>query len=686
LIMSKSKRCPSCQKAIPSLAVRCQYCGFKLSKAADKLPSMVRVSTPPPPRSSKKTMILGASVPPPPKPRGLGEPGGKKNKIPGPTKPLPQLAKSLPPPPPPSKRAEAKDNLDWISQDQEDDFLEDSQLILLDEDSGLLENLDPADNNQPTHQADDDYANLVEEAKQASSHIPPAEKSTENTVKTDNQSAFIKALKQFLFRDLVSDSSLDSAESKKIPLPLVKFMSKLQRLHAIIAGVAILVLIVFIATLNEPTKLDKPTKVLSVNTSAKQDTILPKKSTSLPDKQNVAKVPEKVPEKTKPVDVAKTADPISPDQAPLDVEEKQIPTPARDCMALANYPEFPLRDILNNAVKAGGSDAVCGLFGTSSSSVASAYVDLPMVGPSGNDWIPGGSFLEIFANGEADRAGPIMEFLFANDKLYEIKLLYGQSNGENLNEKDFADVFDEKPEKLRDYAGRRIIRFLDGQMQVELIESRQNGKTLRTLLFRSKSISEAIASDISASKKHESLLARSESLYTRWLFKASVTKLDELIKTAPGLGIAYSKKALSLTRLEEFDLAYEAANKALKISTDTRTQAKAYEIMAMTALYNNDKSKAIAYLGKAAAADPADKSLLISKKELETGEYTTKRVALVAAKMVCLHKRKSKSTPKGILATGNFPTMQLYFDILRKAKRDPQFDNLQRQYVKLVCR
>jgi len=34
--MTKTKNCPACQKELPLLAVRCKYCGFKLSNRPPK--------------------------------------------------------------------------------------------------------------------------------------------------------------------------------------------------------------------------------------------------------------------------------------------------------------------------------------------------------------------------------------------------------------------------------------------------------------------------------------------------------------------------------------------------------------------------------------------------------------------------------------------------------------------------
>ena len=128
--MSKTKRCPACQKELPILAARCKYCGFKLSNSPmevqtdkDKEPGqapMVRMSSIPPPpppsrkpapapsRGAKKTMMMGAAdLPPrpardvkktmmmgaadlPPRPAGMKKPG---------TVPMKLDRNTMPPPP-----------------------------------------------------------------------------------------------------------------------------------------------------------------------------------------------------------------------------------------------------------------------------------------------------------------------------------------------------------------------------------------------------------------------------------------------------------------------------------------------------------------------------------------------------------------------------------------------------------
>ena len=93
--MTKTKNCPACQKELPLLAVRCKYCGFKLSNRPPKPepeapaerpsapPPPVRPSAPPPPpkrasapppapESQKRTMTLG-TLNAPARPVGFGQ-------------------------------------------------------------------------------------------------------------------------------------------------------------------------------------------------------------------------------------------------------------------------------------------------------------------------------------------------------------------------------------------------------------------------------------------------------------------------------------------------------------------------------------------------------------------------------------------------------------------------------------
>jgi len=710
--MSKTKRCPACQRELPLLAVRCKYCGFKLSSqpsdesepaprpsappppppgrpSAPPPPPPKRISTPPPAPAkgaAKRTMMMGTFAPPVASrpaaveaafaspdqsrtqelgtarkaggPVGIGQTSapaqsGERTTLPPPPMSRPPSAPPLSTPPAEPEPLSGDDDLvldtgdlaDWIPGAEE--VGDDTSLIDLDS---------------------DDVEELVEQAPAAPPAAPPAPAAA--GYEEDEAAEEIEP-SNFFFKYILVDETLDGFEARGWPAGLVKVLGKLRWVHAIGAGVVLVGLIALIIGLavsgeDEPEQPEGPPAVAEAPPEAP-----PGKPTEPKVEEPVAKGPDTPP--------AKDATP------PATQPDQPIPDAGKTCRPLADYPDFPWKKLLTAALGKVGGKGVCDLFGASPATLADAFAGKPQVGPGGYDLLKGGGLLEVFPVGEPDRRGPSMEYLFVGDKLYEVRFNYWDT-AKKLEAKAFGEVFEEPDDKPGDHLGRKLTEFVDGDVAIDVIEEKWYGRKLTTLALTSVKVRAALAADLEQRNKAEKLIAEGEALFGSRKYEDAIAKFDEASKTLPRLGKALVKKALALTRTEDFEGVEAAARKVLEISREQRTRAEAYGLIALAALFNGDKDKAIAQFKAAAEADLANSLFAISYKELETGEYEMARVALTAARMECLTKKKITGTDKGLLARGNFPDFGTYFKVMRKAKRDPKFDRRKSDYLKYECR
>jgi tetratricopeptide (TPR) repeat protein len=346
---------------------------------------------------------------------------------------------------------------------------------------------------------------------------------------------------------------------------------------------------------------------------------------------------------------------------------------------------MPWKDVLERGLGSLGKAGVCQAFGLPAASVAEAFGDLPIVGPGGYDAVAGGGLLEVFPGGKAVRNGPSIELLFVGDRLYEVRLNFRDTAGVDLGAKAIAEATEVEAEEVKDHLGRKLGRVVDGDLVIEYLEEKWYGRTLKTLVFASVQIREFVDSARGTREKAEISIAEGDGFFGKWKFEEALESYRAAAGAMDSLGLAHVKQALMLTRLERFDEVGTAVRKALEVSAEPRVRAEALGLLAVTALYDEDKAAALGHFRKAAATDPANGFFEMSAKELESGEYATDRVARTAARMECLKKKSFKSTFRGLLARGNFPDMKTYFDVLKKAKSDPAFDKLKKDASRGEC-
>ena len=687
--MSKTKRCPACQKELPILAVRCKYCGFKLSNKPmepqgdrDKDPGkapMVRMSSvppppppkkkpaPAPPRSAKKTMMIGAAdLPPKPargakktmmmgaadlpqRPAGMGKPG---------TVPMRPDRNTMPPPPisrPSVPDADLQLDIEDLTPEEDiasawipetDEIGDQSMLLELDPDDSSVMEIDEDLGISLTDVHEDDDVEVEEK------DVEGEEDETGN----------------FLFRYVFSDTTLDNLEEKKWPAILVKVLGKTKYIYLIGAGAALFSLFLLIVILavsggDEPEFPELPQ--VGKHTGEKAE---PGDGKAEPDAKTKTPKPE-------PVAATGVGNPSG-----------MVPDPGGTCRPLDQYPEIVWRDRLFSVADKLGVNSVCAIFGKAPSAVAAAFGDLPVVGPGGLDEVRGGGLIEVFPTGKANRRGPSMEFAFVGNRLFEVRLKYRDTEGKNVGEKMLSEVFGDSADSGKDFLGRKFVRFMDGDVVIELIEEKWYGRTLKTIVLASVQMREFLVPETEKIKGVVKSMEAGDALFGKWKFDDALKLYRKASNRMPEYGAAHVKQALMLTRLEKFEKVEKAAKKALEVSSENRVQAEALGLLGVTALYNGSTDNALEYFKQAASTDPANEFFRMSARELETGDYATERVARTAARMECLKKKGYKSTPKGLLARGNFPNMKAYFKKLQAAKSDPRFKKLKKDASRGECR
>ncbi len=485
----------------------------------------------------------------------------------------------------------------------------------------------------------------------------------------------------FLFRYMFTDEKLDNLDDKGWPGWLVKVVGKLRWIYALGAAVALLGLMVTIVVVavsgGDEIQIPQPPALAQAQGQPQQlQPSVKDGAGSTPQQGQHPAVNEGSPGVPQPAVE-------TPALGPPDIA---VPTAGKTCRPWAQYPEFPWKDKLEKAASGVGAAGICGLFGQTSSKVAGLFAGTPMVGPGGHDSVKGGGLLELFFAEKATRPGPSMEMLFVGDKLYEVRLNYRETEAADLEAKGIGEVLEGEPESLKDSLGRKITRFVDGDVVVDFVEESWYGRTLKTLVLSSSQVRQALLPSFDNYDKAMSSMASGDGEFGKWKFEGALEKYVEAAETMDTLGLAHVKQALMLTRLEEFEKVEKAARRALQVSTENRVRAEAQGLLAVTALYNGDSGAALAHFKEAAAADIANSFFSMSASELESGEYATARVARTAARMECLKKKTYKSTFRGLLARGNFPDNQTYFDVLKKAMADPKFAKLKKDASRGECR
>jgi tetratricopeptide (TPR) repeat protein len=670
--MSKTKNCPACQRELPVLAVRCKYCGFKLSNQNATMlgmpamastpppapPPMVRISSPPPApppmarisspppappprRGPQRTMTLG-TLTTPDRPVGMGQIGRDR----------PASDRNTMPPPPPLVRPSAPS----IHEPKEEILdLPDS------ENGGWI----------PAARGPGEDTNLLDLDADDVEEIPTAELESGPTGGDDDAVEEEPAL--WLLRHTLADETIDRLEQRNLPAGLVKLAGKIRHVHwlgaaAVLAGLLTLVLALALSGPEAGGTPPVPTPVEVTAKAAAEPATLPPTGAG--------------PGAGSPV----PATPPAPPPAPPPVAVPEVPAPGRNCRPLSDYPDFPWRDRLAGALEAAGTASICGLLGSSPEVVTRTAGDRTRIGPAGYDLLRGAELLEVFVPDKPDRRSPCLRYLFAGGALGEIQLDYRDSVTAGPNAKALAALFEAGPENLTDHLGRKIARFIDGDLVVELWEEKWYGRTLRRLVFAGRGFREAFETGREARERAEKLVAEGDLLLGRRKYEEALAVFGQAVEAQPGNGLGLLRQALALMRLERFEEVVPAAERVLANSREASVRADARGLLGVAALRAGDKAGALAHYQAAAAEDLVNPLFAISVAELETGEHEMSRVALTAARMECRQKGKLDGSVEALLARGNFSDSRTYFKALGKAQKDGRWNATRKQYIQMECR
>jgi tetratricopeptide (TPR) repeat protein len=484
-----------------------------------------------------------------------------------------------------------------------------------------------------------------------------------------------------LMRPLFGDMTIASFEQKEWSTSFVSFLTNLRVFHAVavFSGLAVLVLgvVLIIATSDD----EKSGESLDDSAVATVDGKKPAVDTAKTPKKTDAK-----PEAKK--DGKKT------DEKPASISADVAPG---GCKPFKLYPAFPWRKHLEAVLAAGGHDGLCALFGTSPSIVVGALKDLPHTVPTGYDPIPGGKVFEVFPGGKAVRRAPTMEFLFVRDRLFEIRLKYGASGAPGLSADLFNELLGDRREAPADLQKRKLSFYIDDDLLIE--KYRKTDKYRRVfneIVLSSKTVRDSMAAAVDVRNQAEAAFAKGMGQFSRRKWDKAIESYQNARNLVPGLGNAYVFEAIIQIRQEHFDDASALAERAVELSRDGRVQAEAKGVLAVSALYHRHKDKAITLFREAAALDPANGEFGTSAEELLSGKYASSRVAKTAARMSCKDKSKKKRrsrkkkkekawTTDGLMARGNFPDKDTYYDALRKVKKKRGFRRDFDQWVGWEC-
>jgi tetratricopeptide (TPR) repeat protein len=688
--MSKTKNCPACQRELPVLAVRCKYCGFKLSapnKTMLGMPAMVPMASTPPPAPPPMARISSPPPAPPPMARISSPP------------PAPPMARvSAPPPAPPPRGGQKRTaTLGTVQQSErpvgmgqsgrgqpapERSTMPPPPLArptapsITGKEEELLELPDPEEDGWiPAARGPGEDTSLLDldadDVEEVATTAPLG-----GGDGADDDIALEDEPDLWLLRHVMSDEALGGLERRSLPAFLVKLAGKLRHVHWI-GGAALLVVVLVVVL------------VLALSGSGAGPGPLPGGPAvavpAIPAPVPATGVGARPPTAATPASGTPVAAVETP-AAPPPAAAPDVPAPGRNCRPLADYPDFPWREELAAFLKQGGTASVCGLLGTGTGPLAQAAGERVRVGPGGFDLLPGAELLEVFVPAKPDRRSPAFRFLFASGGLGEIQLDYRDSVKAGPDPKALATLFGSEAETLTDHLGRKITRLADGDLIVELWEEKWYGRTLRRLVFAGRGFRSAFEAGREQRERAEKLVAEGDSLLQRHKYEEALDTFKQAVEARPGFGLALLRQALALMRLERFDEVIPAANRVLAESREPSVRADARGILGVATLFGGDKAGALEHYRAAAAEDPANPLFAISVKELETGEHEMSRVALTAARMECRQKGKLDGSVEALLARGNFADSSTYFTALKKASRDGRWNTTRKQYVQMECR
>ncbi|MBN2525838.1 MAG: hypothetical protein JXR76_05540 [Deltaproteobacteria bacterium] len=354
----------------------------------------------------------------------------------------------------------------------------------------------------------------------------------------------------------------------------------------------------------------------------------------------------------------------------------------RKCGLLDSYGPFLWKSDINKLLKQSNTTAICQLMGHSVQAMKKLIAGREGAFYPGVDGLPESSALFFVPDDEVDAGGRGIELIFYRDQLFRILLDYGADRNIEFEFNILEESLD--VETVRETDGDvAVSRIDDGDLRTELVTIR-DGQLNRQLTFTDLKIQVALKERVASLRKAQQLAEKGERLLAQKQFGSAVDAFQLAIEANDAFGRALAGRAMAQAFMEDYTGAQAAAERVTEVTKDTRVIAQARQVLSIVALRNGDVKSAISHLAKAVELDPQNSDAVRSQKELETGKYSTERVALTAARMSCAGKLGA--TPAGLLAVGNFPDTQTFFDAMKAAKQDILFERLKRGWVSRECR
>ncbi len=733
--MSQTKKCPACKKEIPASALRCRHC-------------MIRISIPPPaaPTQEEKqpetTPVVEEKEEAAPKTNTSPPPPPTRASIPPPSGSLPPKRTSLPPPPPagavekktsdekkvvvpaassnsdarkrsvrPSSLVKKPDVLgdkkeqnafpkpvlgigdaktllgapaarteepkvddveelvsaatagmsvsrEKVPVDSTDEFLlnlgDDTEEISLDDISQLVstetkqqdsvraksEATEKSTTGGNTKAALDKAASAVTSAASAAmervSMAPAAVKSQYNKLQKSDGPVSV------LFRPLIPADTTGK-------LPGGAFLGKVLVYHAALLGLAIVILVVVLVSIGGDEEPEPAPKVAVVAPSE--------------------------PEKAATVEA----------QAPVPLEPKEEPF-VENCKTFDAYPEFPWKEHIATLVDGTEAKGICGLVKASPALVEKLFAKQTHIGPTGFDLLKGGEIFKMYPTEQTHRVAPSVSFVFVNDALYEIHFDYKGEVADKLPldlfKSSFSDTFSQTGADGKD----QKTSFVDGDTLVNRNFKKDiYERVTNRIVFASKGIKAKLGNRNKKRLSAEVSVEKGISLLGQKKFTEAAEAFRKARRDIPSFGGSYTWEGIALLQQERFDAVEVAAKKALEVTADRRSKAEASGLLAVVALYNGDKAKAVELFGKASELDPTNGEFESSTKELTSGKYEHSRVAKTAARLKCLDGNSGIGTRKGILARGNFPDSETYKKVFGEVEGNKTFQAELKKWVSWTC-
>ncbi len=359
----------------------------------------------------------------------------------------------------------------------------------------------------------------------------------------------------------------------------------------------------------------------------------------------------------------------------------KIKEPFHNCHPVQKTFDYKYKSLIGSILNQSGMVGICQLLGTSLGNTKKALKGRTLYAASGIDGLKGGEVIELYPAHKADRKSAKVSFNFYGGKLFKIKIDYPK--GTSVPDvKDFKEATGIDSKKIKDVFHNSAVILKDGDVAYQWTLDKVKKNIMNSLSIYSLVMVESIKPQIQDYQISLKKVNEGDSFYGAFSYDKAAASYQSAIRLNPLCTKAYNGLAITSIKKHNYKNVLKYASETLKIATDKRTRAKAYYILSILDLVNEDKNSALDNLKKAINFDPASKYQKLSK-ELKTEKYPLATVAWVAAQMSCLSK--ISATSRQVLAENNFYSTDVFFKALEDAEKDARFDRYKKYYISTRC-